>query len=376
MIAVPAKRFNTAQCPRVVVVTHFTSPYQVELFDAVAASKECDLQVLYLFSSDSSRSWRPRRFNHEHQILGAQVDAHAERALEGSQLAVFNFYQDRRVAKLMQARSRSGKPWCFWGERPGYRGFGWLGRAYRRHRLAALRKEPVPIWGIGTAAVDAYRQEFGSGRQFVNLPYYSDLARFGSALRRSRVRAGCTTFLYAGSLIQRKGVDLLARAFLALLREHSDIRLRFVGEGQLRPSIEKTLGPAGNRVEFTGFRDWDALAAVYRDSDVACVPSRYDGWGLVVPEALASGVPVIATDRTGSALDLISHRRNGWMTPANQHDALLAAMKEAVALTDDRLGEMSRAAVASVATYGLEEGTRRFLGAVRDALESWESFAR
>ena len=51
---------------------------------------------------------------------------------------------------------------------------------------------------------------------------------------------------------------------------------------------------------------------------VLCVPSRYDGWGLVVPEGLASGLPTIATGRTGAALDLITTGANGWVVEANQ----------------------------------------------------------
>jgi glycosyltransferase involved in cell wall biosynthesis len=63
-------------------------------------------------------------------------------------------------------------------------------------------------------------------------------------------------------------------------------------------------------------------------ADVLCVPSRYDGWGLVVPEGLASGLPVIATDRMGAALEFVENGRNGWLIPAGDGSAV-NAMREA-----------------------------------------------
>ena len=83
------------------------------------------------------------------------------------------------------------------------------------------------------------------------------------------------------------------------------------------------LGPVSERVEFTGFKDWDELPELYASADVLCVPSRYDGWGLVVPEGLASGLPVIATDRMGAALEVYSNGVNGWLIPASDESAIL-----------------------------------------------------
>ena len=80
-----------------------------------------------------------------------------------------------------------------------------------------------------------------------------------------------------------------------------------IGDGELRESVEQTLRPVRERVEFVGFRDWDELPFEYARADVLCVPSRYDGWGLVVPEGLASGLPVIATDRMGAALEFVEN---------------------------------------------------------------------
>jgi glycosyltransferase involved in cell wall biosynthesis len=238
-----------------------------------------------------------------------------------------------------------------------------------------LHGSAAPIWGTGNLAVEAYRREFGPRRDYFNLPYYSDLRRFEHASRSGRVRRGQTTFLYSGSLNRRKGVDLLARAFCRLAAELPEVRLRLVGDGPLRPQLERDLGGLGGRVEFAGFRDWDALPAEYAQGDVLCVPSRHDGWGLVVPEGMAAGLPVISTEATGAAVDLIDPSENGWRVSPGDADALHRAMREAASLTDEELTRRSAAAIRRVESHSLERGAEHFLRCADEALKSrnWES---
>ena len=113
------------------------------------------------------------------------------------------------AGRLLDVRARSGKPWCFWGERPGFRKPEWMGRLRRRYALAWLHRSRAPIWGIGRLAVQQYQKEFGSQRAYCNLPYISDLERFESAARLERRDRCERVFLYSGALIHRKGVDLL-----------------------------------------------------------------------------------------------------------------------------------------------------------------------
>src|SRR6185503_9255953 len=231
-----------------------------------------------------------------------------------------------------------------------------------------LHASPVPIWGIGKFAVDEYRREFGARRPYFNLPYFSDLKRFANSAHRERVER---TFLFSGALIHRKGVDLLAAAFVELAREFAQVRLRVIGDGELRESVEQILRPVRERVEFVGFRDWDELPDAYASADVLCVPSRYDGWGLVVPEGLASGLPVIATDRMGAALEFVETGRNGWLIPAGDQKALIDAMCEAAGLSASELEQMGRHARESVSAHTLENGAARFAHCAREAVSGW-----
>lgn len=350
----------------VAVVTHFPSPYQVELFDAVARRLP-GLAVFYLHRRDPARQWAQKPLAHAATFLadGGEAMAAAASAAQRSRLLIVNYYQDARARRLMRARARTGKPWVFWGERPGYR-HPRLGRWLRRWWLAPLHGSPQPIWGIGAWAVEAYRREFGARRAFANIPYFSDLSAFEA---RPASFSPEPAILYSGALTRRKGVDLLAHAFVALAREHAAARLRIMGRGELEDELRRILQPVAGRVEWLGFQPWDRLAAAYAGAQVLCVPSRHDGWGLVVAEGLAAGLPVIATHRMGAAIDLVSPGDNGWRCRAGDAGELARALREAATLDEPRWRRMSAAARAAVARHRLDDGAERFVAAVHSALD-------
>ena len=352
------------------VLTDIPSPYQVELFNEIAAQKTLDLSVAYVRRADPLRLWQPA----EAQFESCSIDSNAAflqaaRLAAKADVAVFNYYNNPLAERLIWSRAETGKPWCFWGERPGLRKPKFAGRLFRKWKLKMLRRSLAPIWGIGEFALQEYRHEFGRDRSYKNVPYFSDLDRFACAGRKRD--SSQRVFLFCGSLSSRKGIDLVARAFVRLVREGCDVQLRIVGDGDLRDSLRRTLEPVIDRVEFIGFTPWDQLPEVYSGADVLCVPSRYDGWGLVVPEGLASGLPVIASDRMGAALDLIKSGVNGWLTQAGDGDDIFRAMRTAATLSNDELSQFSIAARATIENHSLQGGAKRFAAYACEAVESW-----
>src|ERR1044072_8382676 len=347
---------------KVFVLTDCPSPYQVELFNEIESQGDCSLTVTYLRSSDPNRQWKSTDIRHAVIEL-----ARARESVRAADLVVFNYYRHADAERLIGERAELGTPWCFWGERPGFHQPAWAGRLLRKWKLSKLHASPVPIWGIGKFAVDEYRREFGVRRPYFNLPYFSDLKRFANSGYRERPER---TFLFSGSLIHRKGVDLLAAAFVEIAREIANVRLRVIGDGELREAVEQILRPVRERVEFVGFRDWGQLPAAHASADVLCVPSRYDGWGLVVPEGLASGLPVIATDRMGAALEFVETGRNGWLVPAGDEESLLSAMREAAVVP---LREMRDRARESVSGHTLQSGAARFCHFAQETIGTWNT---
>ena len=338
------------------MLTDCPSPYQVELFNEIEAQGDCELEVGYLRERDPERSWNSPEIRHACVALNGSHEA---------DLMVFNYYRHANAERLIEERAG---PWCFWGERPGFRQPAWAGRLLRRWKLAKLHASAAPIWGIGQFAIDGYREEFGAERAYFNLPYFSDLERFDVSARAEKSER---TFLFSGSLIERKGVDLLAAAFVRLAQEVPNVKLRIVGEGELRESLVQTLRPVRERVEFVGFKDWNELPLEYARADVLCVPSRYDGWGLVVPEGLASGLPVIGTNQMGAALEFVETGRNGWLINAGNQEALFVAMREAALMSVAELREMGCRARQSVSAHTLRNGATRFVDYAKRVINQW-----
>jgi glycosyltransferase involved in cell wall biosynthesis len=102
-------------------------------------------------------------------------------------------------------------------------------------------------------------------------------------------------------------------------------------------------------VYFAGFQDQSDLPKYYGAADIFVLPSECEPWGLVVNEAMASGLPVIAAGTVGAARDLIIEGENGYLVPENDPAALVSAIDRACE-SEQRpllLGEKARCTVQS-----------------------------
>lgn len=357
--------------PRVAVLTQLNSPYQVEFFNRVAAMGECHLEVVYLTHRDKNRQWASPDIAHSHIILSEtpHLASNAMDSLLNADLAVFNYYTSRFAWRAIRARAASGQPWAFWGERPGFLQLGATGTWFRWLALKPLHRCRAPIWGVGQFGIDGYRVEFGSARRYYNMPYYSELARF--RLPRSAAPRGARTFVYSGSLTERKGTDLLAQAFVEVAKDFPQARLVLVGSGPLESSLRELLSPVQDRVEWCGFQPWAELPRFYAKGDVFCFPSRYDGWGLALVEALAAGLPSIATDQAGASIDLLSPGRNGWLVKAGNKHSLAQAMRDALVMPEAAFSTMQQLSMESVRLHGVEEGAQNFIRTSCEVVSRW-----
>ena len=362
---------TTDKLPELIVLTHIQSPYQAELFDTIAADGRFSLRVYYLLRNVHDRFWSPAKYQHDAVFLDDETVAIADvlSNFRNAELVVFNYYNDPLAQQLLSIRVKSGLPWVFWGERPRVHALKFFSRIYRSWKLRQLHSSKTPVWGIGQMAVDAYRDEFGHNREYINIPYFSDLSRFEKAAHEhSFDPAQERVILFSGSLIPRKGVDLVASAFARLVKEGFKARLRLMGAGQLEPELRSILAGCNHCVDFVGFQDWQDLPAEYAKADILCVPSRYDGWGLVVPEGLAAGLPTISTTQTGAAVEFIKTDFNGWLIPQGDEESLYKALKEAITLSNEALNTMAQNARDTVRTHSIAQGAKRFMDAAKNAL--------
>jgi len=164
------------------------------------------------------------------------------------------------------------------------------------------------------------------------------------------------TIVCVARLREQKGHEDLLRAFRIVLGEMPDARLRLVGDGPLLETLRETVGQLGleRSVTFEGSvtEVWPFLA----QADLFVLASHYEPLGLAVLEAMAAGVPVVAT-AAGGIPELITDEVTGRLTSPGDHEALAGAILET--LRSPRrfeIAEKARSVAASMTAEAMAEG--------------------
>ena len=174
------------------------------------------------------------------------------------------------------------------------------------------------------------------------------------------------TIVTAGRLADAKNLPLLV-ASLTVLQARFPFRAWILGQGELEPELRRLLAAADlqDRVRLLGFQEnpWKYLAR----ADVFVLTSRYEGFGNVLIEAMACGLPVVATASSGTR-EIVEHGQSGFLvehTPA----AVASALERVV--TEPGLRErMSAAARARARDFATSTIVQRFSAALRSAATS------
>lgn len=130
--------------------------------------------------------------------------------------------------------------------------------------------------------------------------------------------------LFVGGLSQRKGI---AQLFEACFAFRESIDLQIIGRKAVADC--DVLNQSLEQVEYIPSLNHEAVKQQMREADVFVFPSLFEGYGLVIAEAMAQGTPVITTSRTCGA-DYIEHGKNGWLVEAANTDALMQVFKQLV----------------------------------------------
>ena len=158
------------------------------------------------------------------------------------------------------------------------------------------------------------------------LPLGADLELFSpgeSPQGAERPQGDDLVFLFSGAAIHRKGFDLLLQAFDRVRADFPGVRLRLVGPRGDEAHLLDLRGLDG--IDVRGAIPQPALAAELRRADLLVLPSRNDSYGMVVAEALASGVPALVSEMVG-AKELITPGKTGWIVPVEDAAALAERM--------------------------------------------------
>lgn len=152
-----------------------------------------------------------------------------------------------------------------------------------------------------------------------------DPAKFPAAADSPPAGGDATLLGFVGRLVDQKGCDVLINALPALLERHPGVRLRVVGDGPERARLEALARRLSveSAVDFVGYRP--TSAALMRAFATVVVPSRYEPFGIVAVEAMASSRPVVAS-AVGGLSEIVEDGKSGLLVPPDDPDRLSRAL--------------------------------------------------
>lgn len=139
-------------------------------------------------------------------------------------------------------------------------------------------------------------------------------------------RADCKQVLLLARLMPQKRIDLMIDIWSKLAGDFPDWRVKVLGEGALREELEARIHSLGLEDVFLMPGEVKDVEEELRHSDILCLTSEYEGFGIVLIEAMANGVPVIAFNYVGIS-DIVCDGENGTVVPFGDTDAFASRLR-------------------------------------------------
>ena len=352
-------------------LTGYMSPHLMPLLNALGRRPGVELTVWYCHGDTRLRRW-VHTTKPEHQFVVSRrrtvswlhpefhvdwsiasfLDTHA------ADLTLVSEYDIPTLRIAIAHLNRRRRPWVLRGERPAL----WKESLLRSLAGSVLRYTPLntarAVVANGSLNALVYQELCPWGKEVYSVPYYLDANGYSVSREEGRRALAALTgtapsdddfvFAFTGSLIRRKEPLLLTRAFQRVAADHPAAKLCIIGDGPLRKEMFVQLrGGMQERVMFLGEVPYGHVAPLYRAADAFVFPTQFDGWGMVVNEAMASSLPVITTTTCGAGYDLVREGVNGFLVHPQDEDMLVQHMAYLVEHRAEakRMGEAARKTV-------------------------------
>jgi len=336
--------------PALYFYTNMPTPYQLDFFDALADYFR--LTVVYFSAREKDRQWQLPSGSSKYDIILLKNNLIARTV----QRYISSFHFSNRIIKVAKNANAAmvvvnGTYWspnvllalffskskgiktAYWGE-PVFPSYSKAKKAIKQILLSAMFRNTDVLLAIGKRAVECYRA-YGYSKPVYNIPYNINAGLFDLhsldmnvllQLKNKYKKEGQLIFLSSGSLIYRKGMDVLIRAFSSLPAS-LNARLLIIGDGTDKDKLIALAAP-DKRIEFLGFQEKNMIPYWFNLADIFLFASRYDGWALVINEAMAARKAIVCSNQTGAAYNSLVHRQNALLYDAEDIAGFAAGILE------------------------------------------------
>lgn len=220
------------------------------------------------------------------------------------------------LIKLRNIFSKNNIKWVHWSEKAST-GWKWYASYYKKTIHAYyINKYALGALAIGDHAKNDFIKWGIHKNKIEILPYsFNDLQDYVPDKQILDFKKGRKLFLFVGRLSFLKGTDLLIKAFYEKFYKNPEWCLVLVGNQKDKTNYQDLIDQLGltDQIFIRGVIPAHKISSAYKSCDVFILPSRYDGWGMVVNEALYCNKPIIVSDAVGASTHLIKDDQNGYI---------------------------------------------------------------
>lgn len=272
-----------------------------------------------------------------------------------------NYYKKRQPDLIILVGSN--RSLSHWLPTRGFRCATWehFNTLYHAHPLHTLDRFLATRMGwiiaLTEADAEAYRKEFRTQRVIAISNPLSVEGIEPSSLTNKRI-------LSVGRLSQKKGFDLLLLAWAKIAPLYPDWQLRIVGSGRLQKALEQEIQRLHIERAVSMIAHTNHIATEYREASIYAMSSRLEGFGLVLLEAMAAGLPTVSFDCPRGPKEIIQHEETGLLVPNGDVEGLASALQRLIENPNMR-ASMAQKALERITLYAPEKIQQQWIKALQ-----------
>jgi len=317
------------------------SHHQSSFFDSLNSCSDIDLKVFYYEKLSKDRKelgWSEKTLSTYEQYVISLDDALISLKDWKERVHIIPGFSSKFLKKLIKVVIKNNVKWIHWSERLGFGlakmvNFNYFlfdalypiflrVKGYKRY-AKKINRYALGVFAIGELAIEDF-VKLGIKRDKIKfLPYsikglnYTNISKQDNEI----------TFIFIGVLNRRKGISILLKAFSKLPNNYN-YKLLLIGDDKSKGRYKEMAINLNiiDRVEFLGVKPNEEINRYLSKADIFVFPTLFDGWGVVLNEALSMGKAIISTNQAGASYHLIKDSKNGFIVDAKSVEELKEAM--------------------------------------------------